>query len=135
MPSKATPRRLAETSFLAEFHLDDIENPTMKTNAAVLMTALVTLVVTNSALAHPGSGIAVDREGQVYFTQTNGKGTWKVNTKGERTLVNERRDHWLAIDQEGFFFALTLKRLSKDYTGRSEAHRPRLSRISIHGKS
>ena len=31
--------------------------------------------------------IAVDREGQVYFTQTNGKGIWKVSPKGELTLI------------------------------------------------
>jgi hypothetical protein len=52
----------------------------MKT--AIIITTLVTMAVANSALAHPGSGIAVDREGQVYFTQTNGKGTWKVSPKG-----------------------------------------------------
>src|SRR5947207_162693 len=81
----------------------------MKTNAYVLITALVTLVVANSALAHPGSGIAVDREGQVYFTQTNGKGTWKLSPKGELTLISDVRHHWLDIDLEGSFSRSNLK--------------------------
>jgi len=63
----------------------------MKTKPIIIITTLVTLAVANSALAHPGSGIAVDREGQVYFTQTNGKGTWKVSSKGELTLISAVR--------------------------------------------
>jgi sugar lactone lactonase YvrE len=81
----------------------------MKTKATITITTLVTLAVANSALAHPGSGIAVDRDGQVYFTQTNGKGTWKVNPKGELTLISDVRDHWLDIDLEGRFSRSHLK--------------------------
>src|SRR6476661_826974 len=81
----------------------------MKTKATVIFTTLVTLAGSNSALAHPGSGIAVDREGQVYFTQTNGKGTWKVNPKGELTLISEVRYHWLDIDLDGHFSRSNLK--------------------------
>ncbi|HTE90271.1 MAG TPA: hypothetical protein VK639_15025, partial [Terriglobales bacterium] len=55
------------------------------------------------ALAHPGSGIAVDRNGNVFFTQTNGKGTWRVSTNGELTLLSDVRYHWLDIDLEGRF--------------------------------
>jgi hypothetical protein len=66
---------------------------TMKRKATIVITTLVTLAVANSALAHPGSGIAVDREGQIYFTQTNGRGTWKVSPKGELTLISTVRDH------------------------------------------
>ena len=54
----------------------------MKIKATIIITTLVTIAVANSAFAHPGSGIAVDRDGQVYFPQTNGKGTWKVSPKG-----------------------------------------------------
>ena len=82
---------------------------TMKTKATIIITALVILVIANSALAHPGSGIAVDREGQVYFTQTNGKGTWKISPKGELTLISAVRDHWLDIDLEGRFSRSNLK--------------------------
>jgi hypothetical protein len=80
-----------------------IEATTMKTKATIIVTTLVTLVVAGSALAHPGSDLAVDREGQVYFTQTNGKGTWKVSSNGELTLISDVRDHWMDIDIEGHF--------------------------------
>src|SRR5712692_4792668 len=81
----------------------------MKTKATIIITTLVTLAVADSALAHPGSGIAVDREGQVYFTQTNGKATWKANPKGELTLISEVRHHWLDIDLEGHFSRSNLR--------------------------
>jgi len=81
----------------------------MKTNARIIITTLVTITVVNSGLAHPGSGIAVDRDGQVYFTQTNGKGTWKVSPKGELSLISEVRHHWLDIDLEGHFSRSNLK--------------------------
>ncbi len=81
----------------------------MKTGTAITITTLVTLAVADSALAHPGSGIAVDRDAQVYFTQTNGKGTWKVSPKGEMTLISDVRYHWLDIDLEGHFSRSNLK--------------------------
>ena len=51
---------------------DNSEGTPMKTETIIAITTLVTLTAADPALAHPGSGIAVDREGQVYFTQTNG---------------------------------------------------------------
>ncbi len=81
----------------------------MKTETTIMITMLVMLAAADSALAHPGSGIAVDREGQVYFTQTNGKGTWKVSPKGELTLISDVRHHWLEIDLEGLFSRSHLK--------------------------
>ena len=88
---------------------DRIEATTMKTRAAIIITTLLSLAVADSTLAHPGSGIAVDREGQVYFTQTNGKGTWKVSPKGELTLISDVRYHWLDIDLKGHFSRSKLK--------------------------
>jgi len=75
----------------------------MKTETTIMITMLVMLAAADSALAHPGSGIAVDREGQVYFTQTNGKGTWKVSPMGELAMISDLRYHWLDIDLEGHF--------------------------------
>jgi len=34
-----------------------------------------------SGMAHPGSGILVDRHGQVYFIDT-GSGLWKIDKRG-----------------------------------------------------
>ena len=81
----------------------------MKTKATTIITTLVTLVGAGAALAHPGSGIAVDGKGQVYFTQTNGKGTWKLSPKGELSLISDVRHHWLDIDLEGHFSRSHLK--------------------------
>jgi len=81
----------------------------MKTKTTIIITTLVTFVAAELGLAHPGSGIAVDREGQVYFTQTNGKGTWKISLTGELTLISAVRDHWLDIDLDGHFSRANLK--------------------------
>ena len=52
--------------------------------------------------APPGSGIAVDRRGQVYFADTGG-GVWKIDTSRRVTQVDPTRFHWLAIDLDGRF--------------------------------
>jgi len=36
---------------------------------------------------HPGSGIVVDRDGNVYFTDT-GSGIWKLDRQGKPTKVH-----------------------------------------------
>jgi sugar lactone lactonase YvrE len=52
--------------------------------------------------AHPGSGIAVDARGQVYFLDT-GSGLWRINTRGAVTRLSPERNHWLAIDPTSGF--------------------------------
>jgi DNA-binding beta-propeller fold protein YncE len=55
-----------------------------------------------SATAHPGSGIAVDRLGQVYFLDT-GSGLWKIDRRGKLTKLSGLLPHWLAIDANNRF--------------------------------
>ena len=62
---------------------------------------LYSLVGTTTS-AHPGSGIVVDRNGQVYFTDT-GKGVWKIDAQGKLTYIPASRFHWMAIDLSGYF--------------------------------
>src|SRR5262249_32497551 len=58
-------------------------------------------LATLSSSAHPGSGIAVDREGNVYFC---GRGLGKIDAKGRLTYVNKKTGgHWLCLDAEGSF--------------------------------
>src|SRR4030095_8423801 len=52
--------------------------------------------------AHPGSGILVDRLGQVYFIDT-GSGLWKIDTKGGLSHLSPLRNHWLAMDPSDRF--------------------------------
>lgn len=53
-------------------------------------------------MAHPGSGIVVDRLGQIYFLDT-GSGLWKIDTQGRPTHISPLRNHWLAIDANNGF--------------------------------
>ncbi|HKX84957.1 MAG TPA: hypothetical protein VJL58_12100 [Pyrinomonadaceae bacterium] len=64
------------------------------------ITAACVLAV--SALAHPGSGILVDRLGQVYFIDS-GSGLWKIDTKGGLSHISPLRNHWIAMDPNDRF--------------------------------
>ena len=55
-----------------------------------------------SASAHPGSGIVVDKEGQVFFTDT-GQGVWKIDRQGNLTNLPASLFHWMTIDEAGYF--------------------------------
>jgi sugar lactone lactonase YvrE len=55
-----------------------------------------------STFAHPGAGIAVDSQGQIYFVDT-GQGVWRVNSKGERALIHNVAYHWMALDEKGHY--------------------------------
>jgi sugar lactone lactonase YvrE len=55
-----------------------------------------------AVLGHPGSGIVVDRLGQIYFLDT-GSGLWKIDTRGIATHLSPLRNHWLAIDANDRF--------------------------------
>ena len=52
--------------------------------------------------AHPGSGIAVDRLGQVYFLDT-GSGLWKIDAQGRLIHLSTKLFHWLALDANDQF--------------------------------
>lgn len=60
------------------------------------------LLVAPVVFAHPGSGIVIDKYGQVYFTDT-GKGVWKIDREGKLTFMPASRFHWMAIDPMGYF--------------------------------
>jgi hypothetical protein len=59
-------------------------------------------VCTLNVYAHPGWGIAVDRLGQVYFTDL--KSVWKIDSRGKLSLFRESKDshtHELNVDEDG----------------------------------
>jgi SMP-30/Gluconolactonase/LRE-like region len=71
----------------------------------ILMTALVVFaaaLVPALIMAHPGSGIVVDRRGQVYFLDT-GAGVWKIDVNGKLSQLPGPRFHWMTIDFEDCF--------------------------------
>src|SRR5512141_819610 len=55
------------------------------------------LVAGSEVLAHPGSGIVVDRQGNVYFLDT-GSGVWKIDRAGKLTKLSAPAYHWMALD-------------------------------------
>ena len=63
---------------------------------------MLCLLVRTTASAHPGSGIVVDKNGQVYFTDT-GKGVWKIDAQGKLTFMPASKFHWMTIDPVGYF--------------------------------
>jgi sugar lactone lactonase YvrE len=59
-------------------------------------------VLAASALGHPGSGILVDRLGQIYFIDT-GSGLWKIDARGAVSHLSPLRNHWIAMDPSDRF--------------------------------
>lgn len=69
----------------------------------IALTAHVLATVFSiSIMAHPGSGIVVDRRGEVYFLDT-GSGVWKIDLKGKLTKLPGPRFHWMTIDYDDCF--------------------------------
>ncbi|MEO8042915.1 MAG: hypothetical protein ABI646_09920, partial [Acidobacteriota bacterium] len=69
-----------------------------RTYIPIILASLLAM----SAMAHPGSGILVDRLGQVYFIDT-GSGLWKIDTRGAVSHLSPLRNHWLAMDPNDRF--------------------------------
>jgi hypothetical protein len=76
---------------------------TLLTNCRLTVLVLVAAcLLSTPVLAHPGSGIAVDRLGQVYFVDT-GAGLWKIDAHGQLARISETKFHWLALDPNDRF--------------------------------
>jgi hypothetical protein len=67
-----------------------------------LCVALALAGAVTAAVAHPGSGIGVDRRGTVYFVDT-GSGVWMIGAGGGLTRHPGPAFHWMAIDRAGRF--------------------------------
>lgn len=73
----------------------------MAPRTLALILAMACLLPANAA-GHPGSGIVVDRRGQVYFLDT-GAGVWKIDARGLLTRVPGPAFHWMALDADDRF--------------------------------
>ena len=74
----------------------------LRTSCHRIILILAVVCLSTSVTAHPGSGIAVDRLGQVYFLDT-GSGLWKIDTQGRLTKLSGLLNHWLALDANNGF--------------------------------
>jgi hypothetical protein len=73
---------------------------------SILALALACLLP-RPALAHPGSGIVVDRLGQVYFVDMV-SGVWKLNPQGGLTHLPGSAFHFMTLDADGRFAEIRL---------------------------
>ncbi len=63
-----------------------------------------------TASAHPGSGIVVDPQGQVFFQDSAARTIWKIDTQGKVTAYYDKLGgHWIALDTKGKFARSGLK--------------------------
>lgn len=72
-----------------------------------VLALVIVCLLPASIRAHTGSGIAVDRLGQIYFLDT-GSGLWKIDIQGRLTHLSRLQPHWLAIDENSRFASTTL---------------------------
>jgi len=78
-------------------------------------SVVLCLPFTSKVFAHPGSGIVVDRKGQVFFVDNGGGAAlWKIDGAGKLRRLREGGWHWLALDERGNYSAEDLKRWFKE---------------------
>ena len=68
----------------------------------LLLILAISFVFVSLSFAHPSSGIVVDRQGQVYFSDLS-RGLMRIDARGKVTMVHQEGGHWLALDQAGSF--------------------------------
>ena len=84
----------------------NVSRASIKRRTSFIVTTLISLTLCIlfgiRASAHPGSGIVVDKEGNIYFTDT-GKGVWKIDANGKLAYLPASKFHWMTIDAIGYF--------------------------------
>src|SRR3989442_4516393 len=74
--------------------------------AAVVQSSLTTF----TASAHPSSGIVVDEQGNVFFSDLD-RGVLKIDARGKVTTIFPKEGgHWLALDASGSFSKLDFEK-------------------------
>ncbi|MBI3111152.1 MAG: hypothetical protein HYZ01_06225 [Ignavibacteriales bacterium] len=75
--------------------------------AIIALFGFLLFGIADEVFGHPGSGIVVDRRGNVYFVDT-GSGVWKIDRKGKLTRLSGPAYHWMAMDIDGRLANVTL---------------------------
>src|SRR5256885_2245452 len=68
----------------------------------LLLLMAAVLLFSSTAWAHPGSGIVVDSQGNVFVGDIN-RGLLKFTPQGNVSVVLQEGGHWLAVDREKRF--------------------------------
>lgn len=74
-----------------------------------LVAFALTIAFVGRGTAHPGSGIALDRAGNVFFVDS-GSGLWKIDTAGKISKIPGAAYHWMALDATNAFARTRLPR-------------------------
>jgi hypothetical protein len=72
---------------------------------------LLLLCLAAVATAHPSSGIVVDLQGNVYFSDLQ-RGVLTIGRDGKTTVLTNEGQHWLALDLHGSFSRMEFQRSS-----------------------
>ena len=70
----------------------------------VLVVLTLACLLPAPVAAHPGSGIVVDRFGQIYFVDMV-SGVWKIDAHGALTHIRGPAFHWMTLDATDRFAA------------------------------
>jgi len=81
----------------------------MKIHASISVVTLAGLAFT--AWGHPSSGLVVDRQGNVFFSDLS-RGLLKVDPQGKVTTISKEGGHWLALDTNGNFSQIEFEKSS-----------------------
>jgi sugar lactone lactonase YvrE len=69
-----------------------------------ILLAFLALGLISISSAHPGSGIVVDAQGQVFFQDSVARTIWKIDAQGKVTPYYDKMGgHWMALDTKGYF--------------------------------
>lgn len=72
---------------------------------AIISTLAICAVFAGDASAHPGWGILLDREGQIFFSDVQTNTIWKLNREGRlEAIVTHKHSHSLFGDEQGNLF-------------------------------
>jgi hypothetical protein len=81
----------------------------MKAHLPILCVSVIASAL-HIASAHPGSGIVVDEQGQVFFQDSAARTVWKIDTQGKVSAFTDKiGGHWMALDTKGRFARSDLK--------------------------
>lgn len=67
-----------------------------------LLLVVMAVLAAVANFGHPGSGIVVDGQGRIYFTDT-GQGIWRIDERGRVAALEGSAFHWMTIDRESRF--------------------------------
>ena len=78
----------------------------MKTHTFVVLAVFSQFITaTFSAVAHPGSGIIADKQGNIFVSVTGewAAGLWHIDPSGKTKRISTTGAHWIALDTQNKF--------------------------------